>query len=341
MQARERTPNSEHEYSPRIYVSIASLGACGGLTMLYLFRPPNVDPITIWPYWFWSLPALVLSTFAISRRNQFWGLLTVAAWAVATLIVAEEPAALARVLTAAPPPIGQQRPSDTIRVVTLNCAGGDVDAALEPLAWRPDVVLLQEAPGATELMMARAAHEGWQSLCGLDPAILARGSITPVAVDDRQAGYICAADVTLPHVPSIPTFRVVCTRLTLPSLRIRIWRPEVWSDGAEARANREAQMRAVAAVARTGVEAMPVIVGGDFNAPTGDSLFRILKPDFRDAYPEGGAGWPNTITNDTPMSRIDQVWVSRQFEVESAWVVRTRHSDHRAVVVNLKLPRPH
>lgn len=228
-----------------------------------------------------------------------------------------------------------------MRVVTINCAGGDTEAAAEAFTWDPDIVLLQEAPAATDLAAYVAAHDGWRSHCALDPAILARGSMSPVPVEEEQAAYICAAEVTLPHIPSMPTIRVVCTRLLLPSLRTRIWRPEVWSDGFEARADREEQMEAVAGVARAGLDTMPVIVGGDFNAPAGDSLFRVLQPEFRDAYPEGGAGWPNTITNDTPMSRIDQVWVSRQFDVRGAWVVRTRHSDHRAVVVDLRLVRPH
>ncbi|HCU37873.1 MAG TPA: hypothetical protein DGT21_21280 [Armatimonadetes bacterium] len=341
MHARETISNTEHERSPRIYVSVISLSVCGSLTMLYLLRPPNVDPITIWPYWFWSLPAIVLSAFAVSSRNRFWGMMTVGAWFFATLVVAEEPAALARMLTQSPPPISARRPPDSMRIVTLNCAGGDVRAAAESFIWDADIVLLQEAPAAAELDALVATRDGWQSSCALDPAILARGSIAPVPVGQEQAAFVCAADITLPHIPSMPPVRVISTRLLLPSLRTRVWLPEVWSDGFEARADREEQMKAVAGFAREGLGTMPVIVGGDFNAPAGDSLFRVLQPEFRDAYPEGGAGWPNTITNDTPMSRIDQVWVSRQFEVESAWVVRTQHSDHRAVVVDLRLVRGH
>ncbi len=341
MHARETTPNIEHEHSPRIYVSVISLSVCGGLTMLFLLRPPNVDPITIWPFWFWSLPAIVISAFAVSRRNHFWGLMTVGAWAVATLIVTEEPVALARVLTQSPPPVSDQRPPESIRVVTLNCAGGDTQAAAESFAWDPDIVLLQEAPAAVDLAALVATRDGWQSHCGQDPAILTRGEITPLPVQKGQEVFVCAADIVPSRVPSMPALRVVCTRLLLPSLRTRIWLPEVWSDGFEARADREEQMEAVAGVARAGLDTMPVILGGDFNAPAGDSLFRALQPEFRDAYLEGGAGWPNTITNDTPMSRIDQVWVSPHFEVRGAWVVRTRHSDHRAVVVDLKPARRH
>ena len=53
-----------------------------------------------------------------------------------------------------------------------------------------------------------------------------------------------------------------------------------------------------------------MILGGDFNAPQGDAAFRPLAPRLRDAFRDGGQGWGNTITNDTPFLRIDQVWVS-------------------------------
>lgn len=341
MRRRQSPPSPDAERSPRIYVSIVFLSVCGGLAMLYLLRPPNVDPITIWPFWFWSLPAMVLSMFAVSRRNRFWGLLTVGAWLIATLLICEEPAALVRIVSQSPPPLSAQKPPDTVRVVTLNCAGGDTQAAAESFTWEPDIVLLQEAPSAVDLAALVATRDGWQSHCGQDPAILTRGEITPLPVQKGQEIFICAADIVLPHMPSVPALRVVCTRLLLPSLRTRIWLPEAWSDGFEARADREEQMEAVAGIARAGLDTMPVIVGGDFNAPAGDSIFRLLKPGFRDAYLEGGAGWPNTITNDTPMSRIDQVWVSPHLEVSAAWVVRTRHSDHRAVVVDLRPARPH
>lgn len=81
----------------------------------------------------------------------------------------------------------------------------------------------------------------------------------------------------------------------------------------------------------------PLIVGGDFNTPPGDSLFRKLRPRLRDSFPEGGIGLGNTIINDIPLSRIDQLWVSRHFRIHSVLVRRTEHSDHRLVICDVSL----
>ena len=49
----------------------------------------------------------------------------------------------------------------------------------------------------------------------------------------------------------------------------------------------------------------------------------------------GGRGWCNTIVNEIPFARIDQIWVSDDFQVHSLRVVKTMHSDHRMVICDL------
>jgi endonuclease/exonuclease/phosphatase (EEP) superfamily protein YafD len=150
-----------------------------------------------------------------------------------------------------------------------------------------------------------------------------------------ERGLVCVATVRLegPDAPATP-IRVLSTRLLLPHLSAFILSPQVWRDARDTRADRARQMREVAQLARDALPETPVICGGDFNTPAGDSLFEILQPELRDAYREGGAGWPNTVISSAPMSRVDQVWVSEQFEVVGAWVRRTAYSDHRAVIVD-------
>ena len=77
----------------------------------------------------------------------------------------------------------------------------------------------------------------------------------------------------------------------------------------------------------------------------GDGLFRGLRAHFRDCLAVAGQGWPDTITNEYPFSRIDQVWVSEGFEVVRHWVARTVNSDHRMVICDVRvrkggLPQP-
>ncbi len=86
-------------------------------------------------------------------------------------------------------------------------------------------------------------------------------------------------------------------------------------------------------------ETVPVILGGDFNAPAGDRIFRLFAPRLRDAFPEADIGWGNTVTNETPVSRFDQVWVSPRIRVAAVISKRTRHSDHRIVICDLLVDR--
>jgi endonuclease/exonuclease/phosphatase (EEP) superfamily protein YafD len=80
---------------------------------------------------------------------------------------------------------------------------------------------------------------------------------------------------------------------------------------------------------------VPVIVGGDFNIGGRDALFRRLRPRFHDAFREGGIGWGDTLINEFPFIRIDQIWVSDHFRAASVVARRTEHSDHRMVICDL------
>jgi len=79
---------------------------------------------------------------------------------------------------------------------------------------------------------------------------------------------------------------------------------------------------------------------GDFNAPPDDAVFRLLRPRFADAYRRAGVGWGNTIVNDYPVLRIDQIWVSDQFSPRLVYARATEHSDHRMVICDLRLGDP-
>ncbi|MEN6581066.1 MAG: hypothetical protein ABFD54_01285 [Armatimonadota bacterium] len=46
-------------------------------------------------------------------------------------------------------------------------------------------------------------------------------------------------------------------------------------------------------------------------------------------------GWGNTVLNDFPVQRIDQVWLSDGLRAISVRAHKTRHSDHRLVVCDV------
>jgi endonuclease/exonuclease/phosphatase (EEP) superfamily protein YafD len=134
---------------------------------------------------------------------------------------------------------------------------------------------------------------------------------------------------------------VISTHLVLPSLRTDIWRPEVWRKAAEIRG---ARMRIVEELLvqrdRYGDD-LPVIVGGDFNTRAGDSLLQpLIANGMTDVFDAVGHGWPNTMTAEFPIARIDFIWVGEQVEPLNAQVATTPHSDHRMVVAEVAVRQP-
>ena len=84
---------------------------------------------------------------------------------------------------------------------------------------------------------------------------------------------------------------------------------------------------------------MPLIVGGDFNLAGNDALLRRLKPRLHDTFLVAGTGLGNTLINEFPFVRIDQIWASDHFQPLQVTVHRTQYSDHRLVVADLILRR--
>lgn len=326
---------------PRIYLSIGSAFLCVLLTLVYVIRPLGADPITIWPFWFWALPAIAISAFGISRRNLTWGIVAIVMWTAVVAIIPEEPAILLRSLAHRNLPDIRRHPAgpNSVRVITFNCAGGIAMAAAETFQYSPDIILLQEAPPETELRKLLGIWPTWQMAATLDPVILAHGEVTPVRVPSDKQGLVCVATVSLEGVKPPTQILVISARLNLPALRMDFWQPETWRAAAGTQTIREEQMADIAAVLadQRPVLDMATILGGDFNTPAGDRLFEYLRPTLRDAFAEAGTGWPNTIINSAPMARIDQVWVSEHFTVDAARVVKTINSDHRMVIVDLTL----
>jgi endonuclease/exonuclease/phosphatase (EEP) superfamily protein YafD len=119
-----------------------------------------------------------------------------------------------------------------------------------------------------------------------------------------------------------------------PPFRIDLWSPNCWE---AYRANRElqtTQLNAIAQQLSTVPEERAIVIGGDFNAPQGDAIYRVLRPRLQDSFARAGRGWGNTIINDFPALRIDQIWASDELQPQSVTAHKTENSDHRAVVAD-------
>jgi hypothetical protein len=77
------------------------------------------------------------------------------------------------------------------------------------------------------------------------------------------------------------------------------------------------------------------IMGDDFNAPAGDTIYKLLN-GYGDSHRVAGRGWGKTALNTIPAFRPDQIWLKRLSAVSSHGV-RTVHSDHRMVVTDVLL----
>jgi endonuclease/exonuclease/phosphatase (EEP) superfamily protein YafD len=133
------------------------------------------------------------------------------------------------------------------------------------------------------------------------------------------------------------SFVLVSLRLIPPETRLDLWSTACWRAHLHDRLVRKEQMQKLVDHLGSFKSDIPYIVGGDFNSPAGDAVSRLLKPRLKDTFREGGIGWGNTGVNEFPVSRPDQIWVSRDFKAIAAWAVKTRNSDHRMVVCDVIL----
>jgi endonuclease/exonuclease/phosphatase family metal-dependent hydrolase len=125
-----------------------------------------------------------------------------------------------------------------------------------------------------------------------------------------------------------------------PPFRLDLWSPACWQAYRANRKFQHAQMSGIAQQIAALPRDVPIVAGGDWNAPAGDAVFSTLQPRLYDTFSEAGRGWGNTITNEFPVLRIDQIWASSQWRTSTVVARKTQHSDHRMVICDLQLAAP-
>ncbi len=85
------------------------------------------------------------------------------------------------------------------------------------------------------------------------------------------------------------------------------------------------------------LDGQPVILMGDFNAPTDSVLFEPLRRDFRHAFETAGTGYAPTWPLPVPVLTIDQVWANAGIEIRNCDLQSTWGSDHRIVGAEIAL----
>ena len=157
-----------------------SLGVWGFLVGAYTTRADAVALVTMAPVWCWLVPGVLLAGVRPKRRRVrvLWGL-----WLLFALVFVDELRPLYHPLRWLSAPKPSEKPLGVVRVVSLNCAGGDPKAAAEVSAWQPDVVLLQEIPNPAAVRALAKRLFGREEACvlGFDTAVLAR-ELTAIAL---------------------------------------------------------------------------------------------------------------------------------------------------------------
>lgn len=313
----------------RAAIAAASALLCLALAVCYLLRPDRFAAATVVPIWYW-LP-VAAGSVALSWRGR--GRLLLLLWVAFFLVFAEEPRSLVRGVLPARRTRAEGSHGDTVRLITLNCAG-EIEAAARVLPLHPDVVVLQECPSLAETadLARRLYGEKARVLRNADSAILSRDPLHREAAPLR---FSAQARLTLPSGRDVT---VVSVHLMPNRADLSLWSRETWAAQTRNRRRRLEQMTELAQ-GLAGVSAgRPLLLVGDFNIPAGDAVFRALPDRLRDAFHGAGRGWGNTWMATLPLVRIDQVWVSPEWRPLSVTARPARPSDHRMVVCDLALP---
>jgi endonuclease/exonuclease/phosphatase family metal-dependent hydrolase len=79
-----------------------------------------------------------------------------------------------------------------------------------------------------------------------------------------------------------------------------------------------------------------LVAGGDFNAePSSATYAQVIAGGLKDAWKECGAGDGLTYPADTPVKRIDYLFLAAGLRCTKAEVIDTRASDHRPLLVTI------
>lgn len=87
---------------------------------------------------------------------------------------------------------------------------------------------------------------------------------------------------------------------------------------------------------RSAARRKPLLTGGDFNSEPGSAIHaRMIEAGFRDAWEDCGGGPHLTYPADTPVKRIDYLFLAGGARCAAAEVIETEASDHRPVLLTV------
>jgi hypothetical protein len=309
---------------------ILLIGAACFLTLIYCLRPDAFAVVTFFPAWGWLLLIVPMLPF-LRRKYCFPALLCGLVWLVFVLLHIEEPKTLLRGLLS---PVKSTKSPGALRLISVNCASGNPNVLHEIRTWNPDIIFLQESPPRKEIEnLARdlfGAHGTF--VYDIDSSIVVKGNLQSLHPQEGMS-FFSLGVFALPDVGEVI---LVSLRLFPGIAAIELWDHHCWRNQTRLRRAQLQQMEQLVAMLDT---TKPIIVAGDFNAPPGDKIFNLLPDTLYDSFRAQGRGIGNTIANDMPLLRIDQIWVSHEFTTLQSFAVKNGVSDHRMVISDVRMKR--
>ena len=306
---------------------IAPLTALTLLWICYWGRFDWCVAITVYPPWICFLVGVIATGPCMVCRPRLWGVGVMVLWTVFLAVFSDSPRSLLQRGTV------PDKISGTMRVVSLNCAG-DARVVDEIDGLDPDIVLLQESPAAGRVreIADRIFGDDGRVFWHSDTSIIARGELTRIKIPSSLRANFVHARVRIESME----VDVISLHLLPCPVRCDLWSGHCWSEYRTNRQQRRIQMEKIAKHIDSIPRTRNLICGGDFNAPPGDAIFRLLEPRLYDPFLKAGRGWGKTFHNEWPVLRIDQIWVGHPFRPLAVSAKKTQYSDHRMVVCDLE-----
>jgi len=303
----------------------------------YTVRPDSLAALTFFPVWAWALLSMCLALFTL-RHNKRALFICLAGWLLFVLVLAEEPKSLLHGLAISRPTPQTISQHNLVTVVSLNCAGGSIDAVREILPVHPDIVLLQEVPSNADMRpyAQELFGDNGEIAYGPDTAIVVKGKLEQTPLPRSRNSFMTAARIRL-H--SGFEANVICIRLRPPVIDTNILSPACWKNHREDRKARRKQIGEIVTQIDQIPGALPLILGGDFNVGANDGCLRALRSRVRDTFAKCGVGWGHTAINTIPLFRVDQIWAGSALKPVCVYAKKTKHSDHRMVICHLAIPQ--
>ena len=303
-----------------------------GLTIFtYHRQPDHFAAFTLMPVWVWSglgFGAALAARYLCASRVAW---IPAIVWIVVIFSAADEASTLANFWKEPPRP-GTPEPHQDRQVIRVISANLDLQPAPELARWKPDVVLLQDVlphqvPRIAKELFGDAASFHTHETNG----IITRWQIIDQAAKPGQRTH----QITIRIPEDNHIFKVVNVHLLSAATDLSLWRREVWT---EHRINRAIRLNELERALDAPESATPApkatILGGDFNAPPGDAIYRRIETQFRDAYPAVGRRPGNTYHRRFPILRIDRIHTTPHFIPVRATTDIAARSDHRFIIAD-------